>query len=178
MKDIMIDLETFGNNSNSVIVQLGACYFDRVTGEIGETLKLNVSAASEQENGFRMDVSTVEWWLEQSQEARESILAEPRVTTSEMMLTFNNFVKGKPKNIWSHATFDFVVLINHYRELNVIPSFKYSHAKDIRTLIHFADLDWWGIPREGTHHDALADCIFQVKYCTEAFRIIREEGLQ
>jgi len=35
-KDIMLDIETMGIRPTSAIVQLGACYFDRITGEIGD----------------------------------------------------------------------------------------------------------------------------------------------
>ena len=42
MKDVMIDFETLGNSNNAVVVQIGACYFDRKTGEIGYKFETNI----------------------------------------------------------------------------------------------------------------------------------------
>ncbi len=41
MRDCMIDFETLGTGPDAAIIQVGACYFDRVTGEIGATFKRN-----------------------------------------------------------------------------------------------------------------------------------------
>ena len=42
MHEVMLDLETFGTGVHSVIVQIGAVYFDRHTGETGDWVCIQV----------------------------------------------------------------------------------------------------------------------------------------
>ena len=51
MKDVMLDFETFGNGKNACICQIGVAYFDRKTGKIGKTWKVNVDARTSQASG-------------------------------------------------------------------------------------------------------------------------------
>lgn len=167
MKDLMIDLETWGNGNNAVMVQFGGCYFDRMSGEIGETLKINISPESSLRAGFEVDASTIQWWLRQSDNARKSVTEGHAYDVTEGLVLINNFIK-KAKQIWSHATFDYVILMNHFQRLGVKPSTHYRDARDIRTLVDLAGgCDWGKYKRVGTHHDALDDCKYQVAYCVD-----------
>ena len=76
MKDVMVDLETLGNTSTAAIIQIGACVFD--TEGTGERFCATVSFESALQWGDPT-ASTLEWWMEQSDAARKSVLAEPRM---------------------------------------------------------------------------------------------------
>lgn len=168
----MIDLETFGVNKSAVIVQIGACYFNEVTGEIGDAIKINVDPVSGVKAGCRMDAQTVCWWMNQSDEARKSILADPKSNIHDAMNQLNNFLSGA-KHIWSHATFDFVIVQEVLTLLGIPPKFQYKAARDIRTLSHLSGNKKFDGVRTGTHHDALDDCLHQVKYCVEAMNRLK-----
>lgn len=173
MKDVMIDLETFGNGKNACVVQIGACYFDRVTGEVGETLKYNVDARSAAESGAQLDADTVYWWLSQSKEAVASVTADPKQSIDFVFRQLNGFL-DKAQCIWSHATFDFVIVMETFKRLGIKPSFSFRAARDIRTLVDLAKLDTKLFRRTvGTHHDALDDAIFQVNYCVAALNLLK-----
>ena len=172
MKDVMLDLETLGNGKDKCICQIGACYFDRDTGEIGETLKINVDAATHEKYGAKLDASTVYWWLSQSKEAQASILANPKEDIVSAMNKLNTFLAGA-KCIWSHATFDFVTITDTFKQLSIKPLFNYRAARDIRTLVDFGKVTVDKQLREGIHHDALDDCKFQVKYCVAALNKVK-----
>lgn len=169
----MLDFETFGNGKNALVIQIGACFFDRVTGEIGYTFKLNVDAVSAAKSGGEFDASTIYFWLSQSSEAIKSVTDEPRVPIKDAFILLNDFLK-QAKAIWSHATFDFVILQETLKRLDIKPSFRYSVARDIRTLQDLSKGVYAkSFKREGTHHDALEDCKFQVKYCVAALNSIK-----
>ena len=170
---MMLDFETFGNGKYAAIAQIGACYFDRLTGEIGKTFKMNVDAATSTDCGAEIDASAVYFWLEQSAEARKSLLEEPRVTIYNALTELNSFLESGT-TIWSHATFDFVILTESLKRLKIDPKFSYRAARDIRTLMDLVGFDLKKFGRTGVHHDALDDCLHQVKYCVEAFRIIEK----
>ncbi len=173
MKDVMIDFETFGNGQNqqATICQVGACYFDKVTGEIGPTFAANIDARSCQKIGSTLDADTVYWWLQQSEAARQSLMDNQR-DIKDVFNNLNHFLSGAER-IWSHATFDFVLLNNTMKTLEIKPAFSYKAGLDLRTLTYLAKVSTSDFVRDGTHHNGLADAIFQVKYAVAAMTKIQ-----
>lgn len=172
MKDVMLDFETLGNGKDKCLCQVGAVYFDRTTGELGPSYKATIDAASHEKFGGKLDASTVYWWLAQSEEARKSILGEGKIDIVTAMAELNEFLRDAER-IWSHATFDFVTLLDTLKQVGVKPSFSYKAGLDIRTLVYLSGLSVSDIPREGVHHDALEDCKHQVKYCVASMSTIK-----
>lgn len=174
MDDVMVDIETFGNGKHACIIQIGACYFDRKTGEIGKTFKTNIDARDAQRHGAELDADTVYWWLSQNPEAIKSILVEGG--TEHLALHNLNIFLKPAKHIWSHATFDFVIISEAMKRRHIKPTFGYWSCCDIRTLMYLAKLKSSSFKREGTYHDALDDCKFQVKYCVEAMNVLSNDN--
>jgi len=162
MKDVMIDIETMGTRATSAIVQIGACYFDRKTGEIGDVFTINIEHL---DDTFTVDHSTINWWLNQSEEARKSISVFG-VSIDNAMRQLREFLKDG-EFLWSHATFDVPIIQNSFEKCRMKNPIPYRGMRDIRTLMDLAD-HRSETEREGTHHDALDDCKFQVVYCVEA----------
>ena len=173
MKDVMLDLETLGTTNNAVVVQIGACYFDRKTGNIGDKYEVNVNIQSSLNQGFSVDGSTINWWLQQSEEARKSVFTGAEVNIDKAIVDLNNFLR-RADFIWSHATFDFVIIMNHLNRLRIKPTFHYRSARDIRTLVDLSNTKFKTYERVGTQHNAIDDCIFQVRYCVDAINSIRK----
>lgn len=172
MKDVMLDFEALGNGKDKCLCQVGAIYFDRVTGENGPSYKATIDAESHAKVGGKLDASTVYWWLAQSDEARKSILVEDKKSIQTAMMELNEFLRGADR-IWSHATFDFVTLMDTLKQLDIKPSFGYKAGLDIRTLVYLSGASISDVPREGTHHDALDDCKHQIKYCVIAMTAVK-----
>ncbi len=173
MKDVMLDFETLGNGKNALVCQVGACYFDRVTGEIGATFKMNIDARTAQKSGGEFDADTVYWWLSQSREAIDSFTKGELVPIEKAMNDLNDFFEPC-KAIWSHATFDFVVLTETLKRLGIKPKFRYKVARDLRTAVDLGKITISKVTREGVHHDALDDCKHQVKYLVEALNRLKK----
>lgn len=171
MKHVMLDFETFGKGPNKCVCQVGACYFDSASGEIGKTFKVNIDARSHEKLGGVLDADTVYWWLKQSEQARLSI-TENLIDVSEAMNALNRFL-SEADYIWSHATFDFVTLLNTLHALNIKPLFSYKAGMDLRTLVYLGKVSSSDFVRDGVHHDGLADSVFQVKYAVAALNKIQ-----
>lgn len=171
MKDVMIDFETLGNGKDKCVCQVGAVYFDRITGELGAEFKATIHAGSHERYGGKIDARTVYWWLAQLEEARASILTD-RVDILPAFTELNAFLAGAER-IWSHATFDFVTLMDTMRQLDITPSFSYKAGLDLRTLVYLAGTSVKAHAREGVHHDGLADAKHQVKYTVDALNAIK-----
>lgn len=195
--DIMIDLETYANTPNSAIVQIGAVEFDPSTGEILREFKCNVDAQSCIDLGMEANIDTINWWMRQSDEARQSILNEGRDIIS-VLRGFRSFiVEGvtgttvkdyfdkrlvevgitsdtfRDVRMWCHATFDEPILSNAYSKIGLFEPWDYKNVRDIRTLIDLADIDPHSYDNSGTHHDALDDCKFQVRYTVDALNKLK-----
>lgn len=172
MKDIMIDLETMGNQPTSAIIQIGACYFDRNTGEIGNTFLENVSLADSMMHGLTVDASTIEWWMVQE---NKSWLVSPRRLADALGVLFN-FIKTKTY-IWSHSTFDIPILNNAYNRIESKAPFHYRMTRDLRTLTHLSGSsknESTEVRDEGADaHNALNDCLYQVKYTVECLNKLK-----
>jgi hypothetical protein len=171
MKDMMLDIEAMGTGHNAAIVQIGACYFDRKTGKIGSKFKVNVDLRSSIDAGLSINGETIYWWLEQSDAARKSILEKPKKKITPALNELKAFAK-KAKTIWSHSSYDFTIINNAMIACGFKP-LNYRYARDIRTLTDLGGKGKNDFKREGTHHDAMDDCIFQVKYCVAAIQNLK-----
>lgn len=170
MKRAMIDFETLGTGTSACVIQMGACYFGEMH-ELPEvrTFKCNVDPNDAVNNGAVIDAPTVLWWLAQSEDARKSVTSGERLPELEAYQALNDFL-SKADEVWSHATFDFVILTEALKRYGLKPKFHYRAARDIRTLVALSTVDTKSLKREGTHHDALDDAIFQAAYCLEMLK--------
>lgn len=167
MKDVMLDLETLGTKHDAAIIQIGACYFDRKTGEIGRGFSVNVDPGPER---FSMDYAAIKWWFEQSDKARNMVMENP-VTLEVALDGLKSFLWESDLTVWSHATFDMPILNNAFETLGKKNPIAFRNMRDIRTV-----MDIYGekveIEREGTHHHALDDAKYQARYVSIALQRI------
>jgi hypothetical protein len=171
-KDLMLDIETLDTIKSGIILQIGACYFNRYSGEILEKFSTNIDIKSSLERGFTVGADTIKFWMSQGEEARKSVFEGEAQHVFDAMNDFNKFASSA-KAIWSHATFDFVMIMHHFETLKIPTTFHYRTARDIRTLVDLADIKFTEKePRKGVHHNALDDCIYQVQYCVQCFNKI------
>ena len=95
---------------------------------------------------------------------------------SSALWEFQHFIHRVENHlIWSHATFDFVIINNAMRRMN-IPGLNYKSARDLRTLVDLAGMTQDDYPKSGKTHNALDDCFFQVQYAVKAFDKIHQMG--
>jgi hypothetical protein len=167
----MVDLETLGTGVNACIIQIGACHF-AIDGSVARTFKTGVDAEDCVANGAVIDAATVYWWLMQSDKARASIRETAVRTELDALNALNDFL-SEADEIWSHATFDFVIICEALKRRKIKPKFNYKAARDIRTLMSFSPLIKTTSVREGTHHDALDDAVYQAKYCAEVLTALK-----
>lgn len=175
MKDLMIDIETMGNTHNAVMIQLAGIFFDRNTGETGAEFCRSISIETCKEFGFSTDDSTVKWWSEQNQDVLNDILLKSEHAL-EVMNGFVDFLGNDIRDIvvWSHATFDFVIVQNYLKTLTK-SYMNYKGARDIRTLVDLSGIDLNNYDWTNKTHNALDDCKFQIKYCVDALNLIKAQ---
>jgi len=173
MNKVMLDLETMGTGLTSAVVQIGVAHFDKYVHYMTD----NINLESELRAGFKVDGPTIHWWLRQSDAARKS-LEDNKALSYDTWEKLNLFLHDVDE-IWSHATFDFVIMMYHFRVHQIKPLFSFRVARDIRTLVSLSgfDLDQWKInhPRMNIEHNALDDCYYQIEYYHAALRKLHHE---
>lgn len=181
-RHMMLDIECLSKTGIPAIVQIGACYFNMQTGAIHDTFKVNINLESSTERGFTIDADTTLWWLHQSNEARHAVFFDEKYRPKPVVEAFTDFQEfcHGAKNVWSHATFDASIVLHAYSHLKMQYPFHYRTCRDLRTIVYLANYTRDEIhdmkeERIGTHHDALEDCLHQVKYTVAAVARIRGE---
>ena len=167
MSEVMVDLETLGNGSNAVIISIGACEFDPASGQITNKFYMNVDPQSCVDVGLKMDVSTVMWWMKQSDEARAAF-SKPSVPLEVALQEFKAWYP-QGAGLWGNgATFDNVILGNAYSLCNIQRPWHFMKDRCYRTLKALRpDIKQ---ERVGTHHNALDDAIYQAQHASKLLR--------
>lgn len=175
--DFMLDLETLGTKSDAAVVQIGLAGFNPATGELSPASKLKLETHPQSS----IDYNTLCWWMNQSQEARESVfpsdatVMEPDVATGKLRqaliansVDFDNF------RIWSKpGTFDIPIIENLFRLTGIEVPWKHWNTRCLRTLADAAGLDWRLHEKPTVPHDAGEDALAQAKTALKCFKMLK-----
>ena len=165
MNRIMLDLETYATGPDAMVLSLGACFFNEE--EVGDGIYL-VLSREDQWGKREINADTMKWWDQQSDKAKE-VLTAPQTPVKNALNCFTQFIElfaDNPKDVemWGNGSdFDNVILGTLYRDFEVERPWKYSNNRCYRTLKNICLAhDSHDLPeREGTHHNALDDAIYQ-----------------
>ena len=176
-KDIMIDTETVDSATTTAILSIGAVSFDIETGAIGEKFYIKIDKDTGLALGLTQSEQTMKWWAKQSEEAREEAFSGTEDTT-EALKKLNRFIKKfKKPRLWSNGKeFDLALLKYAMNKANITPAWKFYQEMDVRTLDNLFPQVRRSMKFSGTAHNAVDDCIQQVKYTSKIFQIMNENG--
>ena len=164
-KHLMLDIETMGNESFSSIVSIGALEFDIESGAIGKEFYCTIDLQSCIDAGLIMNASTVMWWMQQSDNARNALISDSPVALYNALSLFSSFCT-KEYEIWGNsARFDCGILQNAYNKIGAEIPWDFRKERCVRTLVSMnpsvkENYEWIGVG-----HHALSDCYNQVAYC-------------
>ena len=167
--DFMVDIESMGTNPDAPVVAIGAVAFDLVAMEIGPQFYTNVALESSMAQGATPDADTILWWFKQSQQARERIYMGVRPTVNEALgnLTIwlnENTTARNDRRIYACGTdFDVTLLTQHYKRAGLELPWHFWNSRDQRTLRELWREVSDSVQRNGTHHNALDDALYQVE---------------
>lgn len=159
--DIMLDLETLGNRPGAVIVAIGAVEFHG--GEIIKEFYLRVDADSCVAIGLKLDVSTVMWWLKQSDIARMEITKQGK-PIRDALAEFSKWIPYDDCRVWGNgASFDNTLLAEAYSRARLPIPWKFWNERCYRTVKNL-HLDVPFAFETGTQHNALDDAKAQARH--------------
>lgn len=173
---VMLDLETMGNRSNSAIVSIGAVEFDINTGELGREFYRKIDLKSCLDKGMKINADTLNWWLMQNESARKMVAEGQGSELSHALYEFKLFLTLLDVNkvkVWGNSVrFDCGILQDAYTACNESEPWNFRNEMDVRTLVAFAPEVKANFPSVGILHDPIADCKFQIGYCTAIWQKI------
>ena len=175
MKDIMLDIETLGMDSNSLVVSISAVAFDLKSNKIGDKFEIGLKKDEQLEKGAVVDQDSLRWWDKQSDDAKAMLKMLDKHNIKFALETFNKWIcdyseNSEKVNLWGNgASFDNVIINNLYKRHDIEFVVPYWCNRDVRTLVYLANID----PREyeflGTKHHGISDCLHQIRYCQDAY---------
>lgn len=169
-RHVMLDLETLGTASNSVIISIGAVVFypyklidegrsidhvDAYTPFFTAVTKQSCLAA-----GLVVDAATEIWWNKQSEEARSQFKYPIHLKDSLSMLTRS---LANCDALWGNGSdFDNVILANAYKACGFRPPWSHRVNRCYRTMkAMFPQVQ---TPRYELTHHALEDAKYQTRH--------------
>ena len=176
-QDLMIDFETLGQDPDTAVISIGACFFDEVTNQIGPTFYMAFEIDSQLKAGRTIKADTLRWWMGQSGAAKKVFnekAQDPKAILelfSKWVLEQNTISKIKP---WGNgSTFDISIIEDLFRMYDVKCPWLYYNVFDLRTFKRYI-ANGAKVVVDGTAHNALDDAIAQAKYVMEHYGFFQE----
>lgn len=171
MTNVMVDIETLGTATDAVILSIGATKF--AANEISDTFYVAIDPTSCQQYGMTIDASTVMWWMSADRDkARRELVSQEKVDIYTALDGFAQWFGAESLPTWGNgASFDNVLLRNAYSRTNIPCPWKFWDDRCYRTMKNLAP----GVltARDGTHHNALDDAIYQSRHLMDIWEAIR-----
>lgn len=164
--NVMLDLETMGRTTTAVICSIGAVKFT-VEGEILDTFYCTVDAKDCKNHGLTTDKSTLEWWKKQPKHVLDQLVKDC-LPLRDALTNFSKWYGTKSLPTWGNGVaFDNVILRNAYEAVGMNAPWKHWEDRCYRTMKNIIIVE--PPARDGDHHNALDDAMFQAKHLQMIF---------
>jgi hypothetical protein len=170
---MMLDIETLGTAPGCVVLSVGACLFNPVTGKIGSTYEAVLDIDHQTKAGLTIDPATEAWHKREAPEAYEAAMAAQargHLTPPHFAMNRLRTMAGSTGGnnlVWCWgAAFDFPILDAMEAALNHVtkPLCHYRQQACARTVCQIANVT----RHNRTEHTPLADCTQQVEALVRA----------
>lgn len=175
MHDYMIDIETTGTNAQeNAILQIAAVRFNRHTKEIDHKF---FNRCLQVPPGRYWAEDTRDWWMQQNQDVLRNILSRAEPPEIVMRAFFDWVGEGPsimPRAFWAKPiSFDYVFVSSYLRQFGLMQPFHFREAVDLNSYLlgkgHENRREFWStVEPVGEAHDALNDCLYQIRAIFQA----------
>lgn len=176
-KHVMIDTETLGRTPGSVVRSVAAVEFDPQTGETGRQKVWKIDLTDSIRYGFKVESSTLKWWMMQSDEARREFVEGAETPLEDFFEEFMDFLADTDEErdftLWClQLDFDVAMLrsmyslynMNVYRCDEEVLPWNFRKVRDVRPYMDALDSAGLLPPKVADRHTPLADCLAQINY--------------
>lgn len=134
---VMVDLETLDSAPTALIVAIGAIIMDFERLALGEEFYAVIDLEKPLLPGFTISPATVNWWMKQSEQARDIFNRPYGYTMLAALGQFRDFVLqcGLKATIWGNgATFDNMILRHAFEKCGLEYPVSYRNDLCYRTM--------------------------------------------
>lgn len=187
--DVMVDLETLGNRAGCQILSIGAVFFSRLEGPVLGTGFYTVCSTRDDAQGrlgLHTNPDTMAWWKKQSPEA-QGVLREAKLKKTIQLATaleiFAQYLIANAEDpaklrVWGNGSdFDNAILYAAFAAVSQQVPWQFWNSRCFRTL----KSEFASVPppvRQGTHHNALDDALYQAQHASEIFKAMQVPATQ
>ena len=162
MIEAMTDIETLDTKNSAVVFQIGLVIFKE-----NKTIskhQWNLQIDEQLKIGRTVSASTLAFHLGIPENLKSSIESGAGIYSfRESMKGFQAVVASHEiKNFWAKGSFDFNILESLLQDYNIGPPWKFFQLRELRTLMSECK-----VPKGDVSHNALEDCIAQIKQLHE-----------
>lgn len=181
---IMVDLETLDTKPSAIVLSIGLCRFDPAAADpIRDKHYVVLSVGDQEENERTVSDGTLNWWSERSDEAKSVLLlaAAADHEVHEQLMGIADWM-GKDTVLWGNGSdFDNVILADLYRTYEFKQPWSFRANRCYRTLCALGErrmTNAWRKKlgpepeREGVHHNALDDAVYQARIAARYMRVL------
>ena len=184
--DIVVDIETLGNEPGCTIFQIAAIAFDIKTGKIIKQFN-KIADLSVTKDFLKVNGSTLIWWLQTNKELLTELLTTKDCSPYSLIDNFYKWLlllKSDYKKVymWGNGIlFDNALIKQAFKDVNINYPIDYNKDRDIRTIVELA-CNKTGISEKEFReqnktidvkmHDALSDCECEKNWICSAWKIL------
>lgn len=177
MNELMIDFETLGTGPNTIVISVGAYFFDLDTGKLGPSFYMAFDIEDQMKKGRTFTPETLKWWMSQSGAAKK-VFHEEAKPTKVVLETFvkwckANAMKSKLKPWGNGAHFDISIMESLLSDFELECPWLFYNVMDVRTLRRFLANNA-KVEKKGTNHNALDDAKSQAEFCIEHYQFFKK----
>lgn len=189
--DVMVDIETLGNKTNSTIFQIGAIAFDIRTGKHIDKFN-RIADIEENEQQLQVSASTLKWWLKTNKELFEELLNSGGGSSEDIVLEFHRWLVGIQNYygvdnvyLWGNGIlFDNKMLQFHMENLGVHYPIHFRNDRDVRTLLELTSFKTGLSERDIKDaveddklvaHNAYDDVVKQINIAHKCYKVLVED---
>lgn len=173
-RHFMLDIETLSTSSRAVVLSIGCVHFDPLANTTeGPHYHSVLDADSQICMGRHIDFSTLQFWMQQSKEARTALFGDHvrRVSVGEALFGLRGYFDhfgSEPAGlrVWAHGSLDSSVIQDLAREMYIDLGISHRDWRDVRTFCDGVDR----LEPIGVKHDAVSDCLSQIEWVRAAIR--------
>lgn len=184
--DIVVDIETLGNEPGCTIFQIAAIAFDIKTGKIIKQFN-KIADLSIAKDFLKVNGSTLIWWLQTNKELLTELLTTKDCSPYSLIDNFYKWLlllKSDYKEVymWGNGIlFDNALIKQAFKDVNINYPIDYNKDRDIRTIVELA-CNKIGISEkefreqnkttDAKMHNALSDCECEKNWICSAWEIL------
>lgn len=177
-KDLMIDVETLGLSSNSVILELSAVEFNLGKQKTGREFSKKITVKSCLGHGMEIEADTLMWWMSQNDDAKKVFNEMENLDLDDVIFNLEEFIGDNDYNVWGNSNrFDLNILENACNIILGKILWDFRNERDVRTLVSFAPDIKNNMVFEGVKHNSLDDCKHQIKYCNKIWNTLNNNNV-